>query len=80
MKKILPLLLLMGCTAETVVPPEDCDCEKVIYIEEKYQDSSDNSWYINRIEVDRIPVECQDETDFAPTGEILECFRIECNL
>lgn len=78
MKKILLLLLLVGCTSEPTEPVTECICEKVIYIEEKYQNEADDNWYLNRTEVERLPVDCQDETDFAPTGEVLESFRIEC--
>lgn len=78
MKKLLPLLILLGCTAENIEPLTECICEKVIYTEEKHQNEADNTWYLNRTEIERIPVDCQDETDFAPTGEVLESFRIEC--
>lgn len=80
MKKILPMLVLFGCTNEAIeLPSNECFCEKVIYLEEKYQDEADSTWRINRIEIDRLAVDCQSETDFIPTGGILECFRIECN-
>ena len=78
MKKILPLLLLLGCTAESVEPLTECVCERVIYTEQKYQDEADGNWYLNRTEAERTTVDCQGETDFEPTGEILESFRIEC--
>lgn len=78
MKKILLLLLLVGCTSEPIEPVTECICEKVIYTEQKQQEEASEIWYLNRTEVERLPVDCQDETDFAPTGEVLESFRIEC--
>lgn len=78
MKKILPLLLLLGCTNEALEPTTECFCEKVIYLEAKYQNESDGSWNLKRTVVKRVAVACQSETDFTPTGEVLESFRIEC--
>lgn len=80
MKKILPLLVLFGCTNEPLeLPTNECFCEKVIYFEEKYQSEPDGTWLLGRTVTERIEVDCQPETDFMPTGGIQECFRIECN-
>lgn len=80
MKKILPFLVLFGCTTEPIeLPTAECFCEKLIYLEEKYQDEADGTWLLNRTETERIEIDCQPETNFMPTVGIQECFRIEYN-
>ncbi len=69
-------LLFISCTAEPNEP--NCGCEEATYLEEKYQDSS-QEWLLNRVETNREAVECQDETDFIRTGNGTEVKRIECN-
>lgn len=71
------MLLLFGCTAEEEAIP--CACEEVIYMEEKYQALPDETWLLNRVEISRTAIPCQDETDFIRTGNGTECSRIECN-
>ena len=86
MKKQLQLPVLLTaffCALFFNCSPEDndsdCGCEEAIYIEEKFQEASDNSWQLNRVEISRTDIECQDETDFIRTGNGTEVRRIECN-
>ncbi len=74
------LLLFFGCT-----PEEDesfCNCEKVFYIESKYQEQITDIWLLNYVETTREPTECQNETSYSipPIGSsIREVYRVECN-
>lgn len=73
-------LSILGCSPDSEVE-ETCSCEKVTYIESKYQEESTNQWLLNYVETSREQVECQDETNYSipPTGSVArEVFRIEC--
>lgn len=69
-------LLFFSCTTENQ-EDTNCNCEEAIYIEEKYQ-SDDGTWLLNRVEMSRQDINCQDETDFLRTGNGTEVRRIEC--
>ena len=74
---VLSCLLFFGCSADQ--DEMTCACEEATYIEEKFQADSSEEWQLNRTETNRVPVECQDETDFVRTGNGTEVTRIECN-
>lgn len=78
MLAVMSCLLFFSCT-----PAQEseatCNCEEATYMEEKYQEETDNSWQLNRIETNRVGIDCQDETDFVRTGNGTEVKRIECN-
>lgn len=83
MKKLLQSNVLLSATccllffSCTVQNETTCDCEEITYIEEKYVENG--IWLLNRIETDRITVECQDETDYIRTGNGTEVKSIQCN-
>lgn len=70
----LSCLLFFSCAVENETT---CECEEITCIEEKYQE--DGIWLLNRIETNRVAVECQDETDFIRTGNGTEAKSIQCN-
>jgi len=84
---MLPVALILslpflGCTAETAPTEEPCACERVTYIEAKYQNQTTEKWLLGYNETARESVNCQTETDYSipPTGSVLrEVHRIECN-
>jgi len=71
------LLLFFGCTPEE--NESVCNCEEVYYNESKFQIESTDIWQLNRTEVSRTAIECQNETGFVRTGNSTEVRRIECN-
>ncbi|WP_144374500.1 hypothetical protein [Winogradskyella sp. PG-2] len=92
MKKQLPLMLVLalifsvtffGCSPESEALEESaCDCDKVTYVESKYQEETTNEWLLEHLETNREDVQCQPETDYSipPVGSLTrEVHRIECN-
>ncbi|WP_299130925.1 hypothetical protein [uncultured Winogradskyella sp.] len=74
---MMSCLLFFGCSVTEDETP--CNCEEATYIEEKFLADSADDWQLNRVETNRVSVECQDETDFVRTGNGTEVTRIECN-
>jgi len=78
-------LTFLKCSPEVEVEVQQevsCDCEQVTYLESKYQEETTNTWLLQHIEIERIPVGCQTETNFSvpPIGSVQrEVYRIECN-
>ncbi|WP_425075743.1 hypothetical protein [Psychroserpens sp. S379A] len=70
-------LLFFSCTTESDETETACECEEITCIEEKYVENG--IWLLNRIETNRVAVECQDETDFIRTGNGTEARSIQCN-
>jgi len=74
--------LFLGCSTESDLDEQVCGCERVTYIEAKYQQQGTGTWLLNYTETEREPVDCQEETNYSvpPTGsQLREVHRIECN-
>ncbi len=79
---IFGFALFLGCSTESELDEDVCGCERVTYIEAKYQQQSTQIWLLNYTETNREPVDCQEATNYSVPpigGELREVHRIECN-